>query len=66
MEVIKNVWCMTGVNCSVTDNAWWYLKRARDCDCLIFKGKSFHRYGPIIFSDFFLLLVRAKEIPNAE
>ena len=66
MEVIKNVWCMTGVNCSVTGNAWWYLKRARDCDCLIFKGKSFHRYGPIIFSDFFLLLVRAKEIPNAE
>ena len=22
-------------------------------DCLIFKAKSFHRYGPIIFSDFF-------------
>jgi len=24
--------------------------------CLIFKGKSFHKYGPFIFSDFFLLL----------
>ena len=35
----------------------------RNGDYLI--GKSFHRYGPIIFSDFFLLLVRAKEIPNA-
>jgi len=33
---------------------------------LIFKGKSFHRYGLIILSDFFLLLVRIKEIPNAE
>ena len=30
------------------------------------KGKSFHRYGPIVISDFFLLLGRAKEIPNAE
>jgi len=59
---------MTGVNCAVTGNALgdWYLKLARDCDCLILKGKSFHRYGPIIYNDFILMLVRAKEIPNAE
>ena len=42
------------------------LKLARDCDCLIFRGKSFHRYGPVILSDFFLLFVRANEIPCAE
>ena len=39
---------------------------ARDCDCLIFSGKSFHRYGPVILSDFFLLFVRANEILSAE
>ena len=38
------------------------MKLARDGNCLLFKGKSFHSYGPIIFSDFLLLLVRAKEI----
>ena len=58
---------MTRVNCSVTGNSLGdILKLARDCNCLIFKGKSFHRYGRIIFNAFFLLLVRAKEIPNAE
>jgi len=38
---------MTEVNCSVIDDAnsclilfsMWYLKLARDDDCLIFKGK---------------------------
>ena len=42
------------------------MKLERDGDCLIFKGKSFHKYGPIIFRNVFLLLVQAKEIPNAE
>jgi len=39
---------------------------ARDCDCLIFRGNSFHRYSPVMLSDFFLLFVRANEIPSAE
>ena len=42
------------------------MELARDCDCLIFRGKSFHRYGPVILSDLFLLFVPANEIPSAE
>ena len=42
------------------------MKLARDCDCLVFSGKSFHRYDPVILSDFFLLIVRVNEIPSAE
>ena len=42
------------------------MKLARYCHCLIVSGKSFHRYGPIILSDFFLLFVRANEILSAD
>ena len=64
---VQGAWCVTEVNCSATGIALSdILKLASGGDCLIFKGKSFHRNGPIIFSDFFLLLDRAKEIPNVE
>ena len=36
----------TGVNCCVIFET-----------SIIFRGKSFHRYGPIILSDFFLLFI---------
>jgi len=64
--MLHSAWCTTEINCSVIGNAYrWYLKLERDGGCLIFKGKSFNKCGPIIFRIFFPL-VRAKEIPKAE